>query len=175
MFGPHPADLQAHEDLADRLPGEDAVGPAFFVADGGEQVERPQARLSAEVAGRLVQQGFEVVVSLAGPGGDVPDGCTGPLGEAVQAAVGEVANEVAHRLPGQAIGRADGCGRFALGAGEQALAAAHGERQGGPQADSQMFALGIGQGTDVEGFHKVILRAESNQTTPLDYALRVVY
>src|SRR5207245_11110987 len=138
------------EDQADGLAAEPARGPALLVADLGGQGQRPQAGGLAAGAGRLVQQGAQVVVAVPGP--DRVDGLGG-LGLGVQARQtfpGEGAQGVAGGLDAAGQGRRDLGGTSAAVAEQQDLAAAQGKGIGGAQALTEGQALGGGQGPNKE-------------------------
>src|SRR5262249_19799700 len=118
---------QALEDQADGLAAEPARRPALLEADLGGQPQRPQAGGLAEVAGRLVQQGTQVLVAFLGPGGVDGPGSCGLLAEAGQPLGGEGAADVAYGLRGAAQRGGDLGRPPALVALQQDLAAAQAE------------------------------------------------
>jgi hypothetical protein len=63
VLGPFPADAQPHERCPHGFARHLLAGQALAEADGGEQIERPQARFQREIARAAVQQRFEALAS----------------------------------------------------------------------------------------------------------------
>src|SRR5262245_41884363 len=127
VLGALPADAQTLQSTSQGLAAEPVRGPALLVADGGGQLQRPQAGRLAQRAGRLMQQGAQVLVAVSGPGRVRGVRGRGLLAKAVQALVGEGMQGIADGLGTTAEGGGNPGRTLALFALQQDLATAQGE------------------------------------------------
>src|SRR5829696_1367396 len=155
-FGPLPAYSQARQSSPDGLPADPLLGQPLLEAYFGNEIQRPQTRVFAELPGFVVQklpQGLGLFGTLEGPVNGMRTFGALPkclrkslLVESVYGVAGSL------RIASQLV--SDLVGVFASGAGEQDLAAAQGEGIRRTQACLQGLALGVTQGTHKDrSFH----------------------
>ena len=151
LFGAPPAHAHARQGVADGHPAHTRGGQALRVGDRSGQVQRPQARVVAEGAGALMEQGAQRLGAggVEGAHDDTRMVRAGP--QDVQPARIKRMDHGAHTLRREADARGDLSAALPGGARQHDLSTAQDKGIGRTQIVPQYLALRVRQRTHKEG------------------------